>query len=47
MDERWTRSATSVHNINYHLIWCTKYRRKLLNEEIENRLKELLLLKAD
>ena len=35
-------NITSVVNINYHIIWCPKYRRKVLVGEIETRLKELL-----
>lgn len=35
-------NATSVVNINYHIIWCPKYRRKVLVGEVETRLKELL-----
>jgi len=42
MNDRWKYSKTCVFNIGYHLIWCTKYRRKLLNEEIQHSLKELL-----
>ena len=29
-------------HIYYHIVFCTKYRRKALNGEIENRVKELL-----
>lgn len=35
-----------MYNIGYHLIWCPKYRRKVLEEHIQNRLRELLLEKA-
>lgn len=28
--------------IQYHIIWCTKYRRDLLTEEVSVKLKELL-----
>ena len=35
-------NITSVVNINYHIIWCPKYRRKVLVGEVETRLKELL-----
>jgi putative transposase len=28
--------------LKYHIVWCTKYRRKVLTNEIQNRLKELL-----
>ncbi len=44
--KRWKRSATTVYNIGYHLIWCSKYRRKVLVSEVAERLKELLLQKA-
>lgn len=36
-----------MYNIGYHLIWCPKYRRSVLGENIQNRLRELLLEKAD
>lgn len=35
-------NATSVVNINYHIIWCPKYRREVLVGEVETRLRELL-----
>lgn len=44
---RWTHSNTCVFNINYHLIWCTKYRRKVLNDDVQKRFKELIYNKAD
>ena len=44
---RWVKSNTSVYNIGYHLIWCPKYRRKVLIGRIENRLKGLLRMKAE
>jgi putative transposase len=43
---RWKRSATTVYNIGYHLIWCPKYRRKVLVGEVAERLRELLFQKA-
>lgn len=43
---RWTHSNNTVYNIGYHIIWCPKYRRKVLVGEVENRLKQLLLEKA-
>jgi len=45
--ERWKTSRTSVYNISDHLIWCPKYRRKLLTGQIEIRLKELLQIKSE
>ena len=46
MKSRWKTSNTSVYNLNYHLIWCSKYRRKVLTGPVEDRLKELLNEKA-
>ena len=37
------RGRTCVFNINYHIVWSTKYRRKVLTDDIEKRLKELLI----
>ena len=34
---------TCVFNINYHIVWSTKYLRKVLNTDIERRLKEILI----
>lgn len=33
---------TCVYNINYHIVWCVKYRKKVLSSNISNRLYELL-----
>ncbi len=44
---RWTHSNTTVYNIGYHIIWCPKYRRKVLTEKVEVRLGQLLLKKAE
>lgn len=44
--ERWTSSKHSVYNLSYHIIWCPKYRRNVLKNKVEIRLKELLLEKG-
>ena len=44
---RWTKSATTIFNIGYHFIWCPKYRRRVLTGEVAERLKALLLEKAN
>jgi putative transposase len=44
---RWTVGNTVVYNCGYHLIWCPKYRRKVLVGDVEERLKELLQEKAE
>ena len=31
-----------VYSCKYHVVWCPKYRRKVLTGEIERRLKELV-----
>lgn len=46
MNNRWTHSSTTVHNIGYHIIWCPKYRRKVLVDGIDIRLKEVLIEKS-
>jgi putative transposase len=43
---RWKRSNKSVYNVGYHLIWCPKYRRKVLINPVDKELKKLLLIKA-
>jgi putative transposase len=43
---RLIRGNNAVFNIGYHLIWCPKYRRKVLIGTVETRLKELLQIKA-
>lgn len=35
-----------VFSCKYHVVWCPKYRRKVLEEKIATRLKELIRLKA-
>jgi len=46
MNERWKVSSHSVYNLKYHIIWTTKYRRSVLDEVMQLRLKELLEEKA-
>ena len=31
-----------VYSIQYHIVWCVKYRHKVINGEIENKLKEII-----
>jgi putative transposase len=46
MNPRWKTSKTAVYNLGFHLIGCPKYRRNVLVDPIDKRLKELLFLKA-
>lgn len=45
--KRYSLGAHTIFNIGYHLIWCTKYRRKVLTGSVETRLKELMREKGD
>ena len=42
MKENLIHYRTSVCNINYHIVWSVKYRRKILTPEVERYLKELI-----
>ena len=41
-DNRLTHGRTCVYNLNYHIIWGTKYRNKVLTPEIEDEVKQLM-----
>ena len=41
-NERLTYGRTCVYNLNYHIVWGTKYRNKVLTEQIEKDLKSLM-----
>lgn len=43
---RWKTNEGCVYNVAYHLIWCPKYRRKVLVDGVDDRLKQLLLQKS-
>lgn len=47
MENKYTHARTCVYNINYHIVWCVKYRRKVLSANISNRLIELLKAVGD
>ena len=44
--DRWVNSKTAVYNLAYHIIWCPKYRKKVLVNEVEEELRLLLFKKA-
>ena len=31
-----------VYNLQYHIIWCVKYRHKIINENISKQLKDII-----
>lgn len=39
--ERWMSTRGCVYNTNYHFVWSTKYKRKVLTGKIAEDLKEL------
>lgn len=47
MKSKYTHSAHCVYNIGYHLIWCTKYRKKLIYGNVEHTLKRLVREKCN
>lgn len=42
-----THGRGYVYSIQYHIVWCVKYRYKIITEQIENRLIEILTKIAD
>ena len=47
MKENLIHYRTYVCNINYHMVWPVKYRRKILTPEVEKYLQELVQQIAD
>ena len=42
MGQEYRRTATTVSLINYHFVFCPRYRRKALVNEVEKRFREIL-----
>ena len=42
MNDEYLHARTCVYNVHYHIVWCVKYRRKVLTPEIEATLQEVL-----
>lgn len=40
---KYKSNRNVVYSCKYHVVWCPKYRRKVLTGEIEARLMELIL----
>jgi len=43
---RYAKNAGAVFSLKVHLVWCPKYRRPVLVDQVEQRLKVLLMDKA-
>ena len=46
MPGRYAKNAGAVYGLKYHIVWCPKYRRPVLNKPVDVRLKTLLREKA-
>lgn len=44
--QRYRKTVGSVSAITFHLVWCVKYRKKFLTGKVEQRLKQLIQIKA-
>jgi putative transposase len=44
--ERYAKNAGAVFSLKVHLVWCPKYRRSVLVNGVDSRLKTLLTEKA-
>ena len=42
MDIKYKSNSYIVYSCKYHVVWCPKYHRRVLAENIEVRLKELI-----
>jgi putative transposase len=47
MKNNLKHARTCVYNCNYHIVFSTKYRRKVLTREIEHYIKNLILQIAE
>jgi putative transposase len=45
-DHRYRKNAGCVYTLKYHLVWCPKYRRKVLIGKVAEDLRSLLFQKA-
>lgn len=43
MKRKYKSNKNIVYSCKYHIVWCPKYRRKVLIGNVETRLKELLI----
>jgi putative transposase len=43
---KYKSNNTVVYSCKYHIVWCPKYRRKVLVDKIADRLRELIIEKS-
>ncbi len=46
MGNKYRKNAGAVFSLKYHIVWCPKYRRRVLFDDIAIRLKEIIRDKA-
>jgi putative transposase len=46
MARGYNSENTSIHMLNFHFVWCPKYRRKILIGQVKQRLETLIIDKA-
>lgn len=47
VDKRWSVSDTCVYNIGYHVVWCPKFRRKVLVDGVDELVKKCIKEKCE
>lgn len=43
MDNKYKSNKNIVYSCKYHVVWCPKYRRKVLVDDVASSLKELIV----
>ena len=46
-EQRYKSSRHTIFACDYHIIWCTKYRRQVLTSAVQERLKEIIMEKQN
>ena len=46
-EQRYKSSRHCIWACDYHIIWCTKYRKQVLTSAVQERLKEIIMEKQD
>jgi len=46
-DNKYRSNNNIVYSCKYHVIWCIKYRRKVLINKVEIRLKEIIKIVSE
>ena len=44
-EQRYKSSRHTIWACDYHIIWCTKYRKQVLTSVVQKRLKDLIMEK--